>query len=178
MSCAVVDTNVLLVANGKHPDVSPQCVLECIDRLEQLRKVGVVVIDDGYRILSEYQYKTSPNSSQGGGNQFLKWLLRNQANTCRVHRVPLTETADDEFAEFPDPVLQSQFDPPDRKFAAVAHAHPDKPLVWQAADCKWLGWWVALEKQGVKVEFFCPDDVIRFFKQKFPKQAVPPLPDV
>ena len=28
----VLDTNVLLVANGKHADVSDDCVLACIDR--------------------------------------------------------------------------------------------------------------------------------------------------
>ena len=60
MMRAVVDTNVVLVANGSHPDVSPDCVIACVDRLQQLMKSGRVVVDDSYRILEEYQHKTSP----------------------------------------------------------------------------------------------------------------------
>ena len=56
----VVDTNVILVANGTHADASPDCVIECIDRLERLMRTGKVVIDDAHRILNEYQNKTTP----------------------------------------------------------------------------------------------------------------------
>ena len=56
---AVIDTNVLLVANGQHVDVSPDCVIACVQRLLAMEKAGVTVIDDGFRILGEYQHKTS-----------------------------------------------------------------------------------------------------------------------
>lgn len=52
---AVIDTNVLLVANNRHTEVSPNCVAECVRRLVDMTKSGVVVIDDDYRILGEYQ---------------------------------------------------------------------------------------------------------------------------
>ena len=45
---AVVDTNVVLVANDAHEEVSPECVLACIDRLEALMRHGTVVIDADY----------------------------------------------------------------------------------------------------------------------------------
>ncbi len=176
MSKAVVDTNVLLVANGQHEDASRACRQRCIEELTALQQQGVVVIDDGYRILVEYQRKTQPHSPKGVGDKFLKWLLQNQANRKRVHRVTISETAQDEYAEFPAPALQAAFDPPDRKFAAVANAHPDKPPVWQATDCKWLHWWQALASRGVTVSFLCPDDVCRFYAGKYPGTAVPPLP--
>ncbi|NEX19064.1 hypothetical protein G3480_01840 [Thiorhodococcus mannitoliphagus] len=176
MSPVVIDTNVLLIANGSHQDVSPQCRAECIMRLQARQQSGVVVIDDAFRILKEYQHKTKPNQPKGVGDVFLKWLLQNAANGKRVHLVAITETAPHEFSEFPDPGLQPQFDAPDRKFAAVANAHPDKPIVWQGADCKWLNWWHQLHAQGVKVEFLCPTDVSRFYAAKFPSQAVPDLP--
>jgi hypothetical protein len=89
----------------------------------------------------------------------------------------LTETGSETYAECPAVELQAQFDPPDRKFAAVAHAHPEKPSVWQAADCKWLDWWPALLAQGVRVEFLCPEDVCRFYKGKFPRRDPPDLPE-
>ena len=176
MSPVVIDTNVLLIANGSHQDVSPSCRAECITRLLAHQKSGVVVIDDAFRILKEYQHKTKPNQPKWVGDAFLKWLLQNAANGKRVHRVAITETASDEFAEFPDPALQPQFDAPDRKFAAVANAHPDKPPVWQGADCKWLNWWPQLDAQGVKVEFLCPADVSRFYAAKFPAHSVPDFP--
>lgn len=177
MSAVVIDTNVLLVANGSHQYVSTPCRAECVTRLQARQKAGVVVIDDAYRILKEYQQRTQSSQPKGVGDVFLKWLLQNAANPQRVRQVHITETAPKEFAEFPDAALQPQFDASDRMFAAVAHAHPDKPPIWQAADCKWLAWWPQLKVHGVKVEFLCPTDVLRVYASKFPKRLVPDLPD-
>ncbi|WON72913.1 hypothetical protein [Nitrosospira sp. Is2] len=177
MSAVVIDTNVLLVANRQHHDISEECILACVQKLLDAQG-GIVVVDNEYRIFNEYQNKTNPNNGSRMGDAFLKWLLQNQANTQRVHKMSLTETAANEFAEFPDPSLQASFDAPDRKFAAVAHAHPDKPPVWQAADCKWLNWWPALHGKGVRVDFLCPDDVCKFYGNKFPNIPLPALPVV
>lgn len=176
MTLAVIDTNVLLVANGQHDEASPECVTECVRRLKSIQTNGVTVIDDGFRVLGEYQHKTQLNPPKGVGDVFLKWLLRNAGNAVHVQQVTITETAADEFAEFPDPALQPHFDAPDRKFAAVANAHPGKPPIWQAVDCKWLNWWQTLHAHGVVVEFLCRDDVCRFYRNKFPAQIVPTLP--
>lgn len=172
----VIDTNVLLIANDQHQGVSPDCVAECVRRLTAIQKNGVVAVDDGYRILSEYQHKTQVNPPKGVGDVFLKWLLRNTGNVTRVEQVAITQIADDTFAEFPDLNLQPTFDAPDRKFAAVANAHPHKPPVWQGADCKWLNWWPQLQAAGIHVEFVCPEDACRFYANKFPDQPVPALP--
>ena len=173
----VVDTNVLLVANGQHPDISAACVEACIDRLQALQAAGIVVIDDAYHILGEYQHKTSLSPPKGVGDVFLKWLLRNAGNPRHVEQVGITEIAADRYAEFPDDALQDRFDAPDRKFPAVANAHPEKPPIWQAADCKWLDWWPILALHGIRVEFLCPEDACRFYRNKFPSQPapVPPL---
>lgn len=172
----VIDTNVLLVANQQHADVSDACVESCVRRLQAMKDNGVVVIDDGYRILGEYQQKTRLNPPKGVGDVFLKWLLREVGNPKRVEQVALTEHSPDCFEEFPDPLLETQFDPSDRKFAAVAHAHHAKPPIWQAADSKWLNWWERLQAKGVAVEFLCPEDVCQFFHSKFPGKPVPALP--
>lgn len=172
---AVIDTNVLLVANGQHDDVSPDCVAECIKRLQAVQNSGVAVIDDGFRVLGEYQNKTSLNPPKGVGDVFLKWLLRH-LGTTQVEQVTLNERASDTFEEFPDAALESLFDAPDRKFAAIAYAHPDKPEIWQAADCKWLDWWAALHAKGVKVKFLCPYDACNFYRRKFPANPEPTLP--
>lgn len=176
MAEVVIDTNVLLVASRRHDGASPQCVLACADRLQRVQRSEQVVIDDGFRILGEYQNKLDPNKGKGVGEAFLKWLLQNQANPSRVRRVALTERAADDYTEFPDQALAAGFDPPDRKFVAVAHAHPDKPPVLQATDSKWLRWHERLQEHGIRVEFLCPQDICKFFEAKFPGEAVPPLP--
>jgi len=173
---AVIDTNVLLVANEQHKDVSSECVAACVRRLVEMQTSGITVIDDAFLILGEYQNKTHIKPPKGVGDVFLKWLLRNLSNPQRVEQVAITELGENSFAEFPDAELQPKFDAPDRKFAAVANAHPGKPVILQAADCKWLDWWPALQAKGVDVDFLCPEDACRFYEKKFPKQAVPVLP--
>ena len=57
MTEVVIDTNVLLVAEGMHADVSDECVAACSQRLGLVMKTTTVVIDDNYRVLGEYQNK-------------------------------------------------------------------------------------------------------------------------
>ena len=71
---AVIDTNVLLVANAQHADASPDCATECIRRLKEIQANGVAVIDDAFHILSEYQNKTELFPAKGVTFS-LKWFL-------------------------------------------------------------------------------------------------------
>ena len=171
-----MDTNVLLVAESKHPDVSEECVLACVARLQKIMADETVVVDDGYRVLREYQNKLDTRRAKGVGAKFLKWLLQRQANPRHVVQVTITEYAKDQYSEFPAPALEAEFDPPDRRFPAVSNAHPSKPPILQAADCKWLRWWPDLKAAGIAVHFLCPEDVCGFYRNKFPKEPVPALP--
>lgn len=173
---AVIDTNVLRVAARQHKDVSDDCVEICVKQLLLIQRDGVVFIDDGYRILGEYLKNPPLMNSNTVGGKFLKWLMQNQANTQRVVQVAITEAPTDFFSEFPDHALQPAFDAPDRKFAAVANAHPCKPVILQAADSKWLDWWPALQQKGVEVDFLCPEDACRFYQKKFPSKQIPTIP--
>ena len=175
MNAVVIDTNVLLVANQQHNNADPKCIKACVQKLLNAQQDGVVVIDNAYRIISEYCNKTDLSGARYG-DAFLKWLLQHQSNTARVNQVSITETAPDIYNEFPDPALQPTFDAPDRKFPAVANAHPNKPPILQAVDCKWLNWWPALHAGGVTVEFICPIDIKSFYQNKFPGQVIPQLP--
>jgi hypothetical protein len=177
---AVVDTNVVLVANRVHPVASPKCVIECVERLQELMKTGVLVIDDDWRILQEYQNKTTPRKAKGVGDLFVQWALRHAAQNKHVQQVPLTEQAPKQYSEFPDDAeLSAKFDPSDRMFAAVAYVSSHKTQstpIWQATDCKWLDWWPALKAHGVEVEFLCPEDVCCVYIKKFPRKIKPQLP--
>lgn len=171
---AVIDTNVLLVANGDHDDVSIECRKECIRRLHDMERSGTVVIDDEFRLLEEYSNKISLEGQKTVGKVFLKHLHRNKSTVSRVEHVTLTELGDGQYKELPD--LPPGFDPADRKFVAAANAHPEKPPIWQAVDSKWLDWWKALEAKGIVVDFLCPNDVCRFYRNKFPSKPDPVLP--
>jgi len=158
----VVDTNVLLVANKAHADVSPECVIACVEHLERIMKSGVIAVDDAWQILGEYKNKTSPNQPKNAGDMFLKWVLQNRANPNRCHLVAITQTGLDGFDEFPVDTALSNFDRADRKFVAVAATHPERPPILQAADSKWLEWQSALAEHDIKVIFLCPGDVRAF----------------
>jgi hypothetical protein len=164
----VVDTNVPLAANGA-ADASPNCVIVCVDALmEILSDQKQLVIDDGWRILREYMNKLSP-SGRRVGDLFLKWVLTNRANPSRCVQVSITPRPDDKehFKEFPnDPDLAS-FDRADRKFVAVACAHPDRPPILEALDSKWWGWREPLKRAGVTVMFLCQDEIKALYEQKF-----------
>lgn len=176
MADVVVDTNVLLVAEQLHQDVSEECVLACVKRLQDIMQRDTVVVDDEYRVLNEYQHRIDLKRGTGPGTKFLKWLLQRQSNAKHVAWTHLSEHAEDCFHEFPVAELETKFDRSDRKFPAVANAHPSKPAILQAADCKWLKWWPELTAAGIHVEFLCPDDVCRFYHKKYPKEPEPRLP--
>lgn len=152
MMTRVIDTNVVVTADRRSSADAP-CVAASARLLESIAKDGRVVIDDGFRILREYlANRPSRNEAPGLGSEFLQWLLVNQA-TERCLQIPLTETAPDEFAEFPgDPDL-ARFDPNDRKFAAVARV-ARVPLA-NATDTDWAEHAASLLRNGIVVEQLC-----------------------
>lgn len=163
----VVDTNVVLIANGQHQDVSPSCVKFCVLTLQKIINGERIALDDCFRILLEYQNKTKPHRGKRPGDLFVKWALRNNANAARCDQVILLDHPERGFTSFPDDPELEDFDAPDRKFVAVAAAHPQHPPIQQAADSKWLNWENALNRHGVRVLFLCEEDIQRFHRNKF-----------
>jgi hypothetical protein len=158
----VVDTNVILVAGGKHSDVSPSCVAACARRLKSIVDSGRIALDAEYEVLSEYQNKTSPNHAKGPGDAFVKWALQNRTNRVRCDLIPLDHGFDGDYVAFPQHPGLVGFDPSDRKFVAISNAHPKHPPILEAADSKWLDWNEALLESGIHVDFVCPEDLERF----------------
>lgn len=174
---AVIDTNVILVANGAHAEMGEECRAACVERLAAIAQHGRVVIDQGYEILGEYLNKTEPHVGKRAGDVFLKWLLNNQHNRQRVERVPITTSGQGRsFAELDRLDLPIDIDASDRKFVATAARPRRKPPIWQAADSKWLDWWQALRDAGIAVQFICAADLARHYRRKFPGRPEPRLP--
>jgi len=166
---SIIDTNVILVANDQHSDVGPDCVIACALRLQAIMSGQRIALDEDREILREYQNKTSPNTPKRVGDAFVKWALQNNANPKRCDLVVLTPHDDRGYDSFPEDTRLDNFDPPDRKFVAVAAAHEEHPTILQAADSKWLDWEPALQEHGISVEFLCPADIKRFHDNKFGK---------
>jgi len=152
----VIDTNVLVVANGGHPPASNDCVLACIEALDAAR-AGVVLVDDGGRILAEYAHHASHAGQPGVGDRFFKWLWDHQATAESCFQVSITDNADRGFAEFPDDPELAAFDRNDRKFVAVALASAVQPPVLNASDSDWWDFRDPLTAAGVHVRQLCPE---------------------
>lgn len=163
---SIVDTNVILVANGQHEDVGPPCVVACALKLQSIMKGGRIALDQAFEILLEYQNKTMPKTGNRPGDAFVKWALQNNSNPAKCDQIELHPHPERGYQSFPNDKRIADFDPPDRKFVAVAAAHEDHPPILQAADSKWLGWAPALKDHGITVDFLCPEDIGRFRENK------------
>ena len=170
MSAVVIDTNILLVADGQANHMSPACKIECLNRLERTKASEQVVLDYQRLILEEYGHKLDPSKRPpSAGTAFLKWLLVNQCNPKHSAMINLTPLRDDptRFAEFPrDAALEAAFDPNDRKFVSAANAHLDKPPILESADSKWLGWEAALKAHGIHLEVLCRCELETIHRRK------------
>jgi hypothetical protein len=151
----IVDTNVLIVANNKAPQASPECVLSCAQYLNNPRKSDILVIDSDWLIIGEYRRKNSDSGQPGVGDAFLKWVLTNRTNPKHCEQVHITQISENDFTEFPRSQSLAGFDPSDRKFVAVALTHPQRPAIANAVDSDWRNFEEALAEHGIKVDFLC-----------------------
>ena len=154
----VVDTNVPILANlyvdpAGIPKELEVCVLACIEAVEHVVK-GRLVIDSGDEIFDEYRRHLNMKGQPGVGNHFMRWVHDNRFSFPEEDRVTITAKGTS-YNEFPSHDGLTNFDPADRKFVAVANAHPKKPPILQGADSKGWGWQDALA-DGNWRPFFVP----------------------
>lgn len=165
----LVDTNVALAAK-LISDAPESCVAKCIEKLKLiLAGQHRVVIDSDGRIMGEYRHKLNHSGQPTVGDAFFKWLYSNLGNEqcCEMVDITVQDEQEQIFAEFPNVTGLEKFDRSDRKFVAVANAHPDKPPILEAWDIKWVGWSEALGRAGIKVEFVCEDEARKKFEENF-----------
>jgi len=158
MKAFVVDVNVAIVANGRALQADDKCRMACLEALKTIIYHGMIVLDDGMRILKEYMDNLSMSGEPGVGDIFMKWVWENQAFAERCEQVPLVckENDPENFMIFPeDPDLRA-FDRSDRKYAAVALASSKNPLLLNAVDTDWWHHREAFERNGVRFNFLCP----------------------
>lgn len=160
---AVIDTNVPVIASTRisssrrGPTVEAACIQACIQQIQAMKRGEILCLDDGWRILGEYQTQLARLSSQSVGAQFLRWLLQRRTNRRFCELVPITQLGEDgyDFEEFPAREDLASFDRSDRKFVAVALASRLDPTIVYAADRGWPRHADALAASGVKLRALC-----------------------
>ena len=170
MGAVIIDTNVMVVANGKTsaPQARCKCIIHCQARLaEILRGSEKILLDDKKRIIQEYKNNLN-EKGRGHGDQFWRELVRRmwreeeQEKVIRVRITPLEGNGTD-FEEFPndDPSLKD-FHKKDRKFVAIAiayqHDHGQEAPILQAEDSGWAEFRADLAAHGVQVDSICEDN--------------------
>lgn len=159
MTAVVIDTNVIAAANEFAEQACPDCVLACIDALEQATKRQVVVIDAAGLCLEEYFTYANHSGQPRVGDYFAKWLRDHQWYHQRVEQVQLTPKNGlaNDFEEFPDDPALRSFDPSDRKFVALAKMSRHKPTVLNATDTDWWHHRESLARNDIDIAFLCPE---------------------
>ena len=154
----VVDSNVLVVANGRQTNASVHCRTAAVEALRDLLGRGRIVVDRAGAMIEEYRRYCHPKGQPGVGDRFYREILMNYAAE-KVERIGLSQRNDGSFADFPDDPALAAFDPSDRKFAAAARK-AGVPVM-NATDSGWLIHHEALARNGIEVEFVCGMDQVQ-----------------
>ncbi len=157
-SRAVVDTNVLVAANGRDTHVDGACRIACVDELDRLCAEEVVCVDDKYLILGEYQRRVADMGPALPGTVFFKTIFKNMHNERRIRTVPV-EPLDAEGREFSEPRLQPNNLKKDAKFLAVAFKA--NAAIVNASDSDWEEHRDLTARLGVDVRQLCPQHANR-----------------
>ncbi len=172
----IFDTNIILVANEQQPEVSDDCISECIKWIRKLINGEIkLVLDDKDLILKEYKKRNKIENMQNISSQFLLWVYRYTGNEDHILKVPITpiKESETEFKEFPnDPDLISgnpHFEHDDRKFVATAISYfkqnkKHSPIL-EACDSDYISHEEALNKY-VEVTLVCEKDIRELHRRK------------
>lgn len=153
----VVDTNVLVVANGDSDHAGVTCQRVSIQRLRSIQHGCRLLLDSEGYILTEYRKRYETQGEPKAGFYFYLWAHSNQENPLYCRKVYVTPEGQRGFEEFPGDKELADFDRDDRVFVAVSRASGTQAVVVNATDSDWWCHRDALEECRVDVEFLCPE---------------------
>lgn len=165
MTRYVVDTNVPIVANGR-PDPtdnrppSIDCRLATVKFLQRIRRSGKVLMDQAGEIQAEYRTYLNASGQPGVGDRFYQDVLHSAPS--KIERIELPKRGDGQYADLPQALIDANFDPSDRKFAALAKRE-NVPLV-NATDSDWLNHSQTMKDNGIQVTMLCGCDPNGWFE--------------
>ena len=150
----VIDTNVPIVANGKDGAISIDCRLAAVKLLQKAIENGRIILDNAGEIQEEYRRHLDSRGQPGVGDRFYMEVINSHPD--KVTRVDVKKRADGEFEDLPQAIIDADFDPSDRKFAAVARKANAK--VYNAVDSDWIEKRAIIEANGIIIVFLCGCD--------------------
>lgn len=161
----IIDTNVPKMAENinKQNKLDAICSRECSKFIKYITNSNdaIVVLDSAGEIFREYRNNLRFDGQDTVATVFFKWVCKNL--TCRenslVEQQYITITGDREYEEFPHSPSLNGFDISDRKFIALANAHPEHPQIVEGSDSLWWGFKDALNDLGIHIYFLCEDYV-------------------
>ena len=169
----IIDTNVPILSGTLATDIpvdQAMCARECLRFIKEYisNPESKIVLDSSWRVLKEYQKHMGDfNDRDGMYAQFYRWVCIQVAKGLAPEdNVQLHEIDENCFAEYPTHKGLANFDPPDRKFIALANAHVEHPPIVEGSDSKWWGIYDALKECGICVKFLCEDYIKNKFEQK------------
>lgn len=153
---SVVDTNVLISANGRHTHASQDCQIACIDAIQILlnnAQNDPIAIDDKGLILDEYNGYLNFHGQPGVGDLFYKFIHDRMYAGHSIVTASVTPCHDSMkgFEELPN----NRLDRSDRKFLAVAVV--SRAEIINATDSDWADNYELLHDLGIKVIQVCPE---------------------
>jgi hypothetical protein len=154
---AVVDTNVLVVAEGRQTHAAAPCRETSAQELLRIRDTRSLVLDTSWQILGEYQGSLTDCAGEPGpGQLFYNWAVSTgDHRSVNIASHPLRG-----FKAFPsDPRLET-FDRDDRKFvAATIVSGKTRTRIVNAVDSDYSHHRKVLEEVGIVVQEICPDEL-------------------
>jgi hypothetical protein len=150
MSDVIIDTNVLVVANGQNVDVAAYCLDACIRFVKKVRTDDVVLVDGSDEIRKEYARNLQEGRPYQLGMRLLFEILQ---YSVQVRVIDLHQDANGDFLDFPPVPELEAFDRSDRKFAALSKKTGTP--VTNATDSDWADFPSALNRHGITVQFLC-----------------------
>ncbi len=94
------------------------------------------------------------------------WLYQHLSQIHNNDYINLEKDEHNNYVMFPNVSALSSFDPSDRKFIALANAHPEHPAIVQGTDGKWWGFKDVLEGLGIHIEFLCEEYACKQYLKK------------
>ena len=170
MNKYIIDANVVLLSGTPVKEI-PQdqllCAKKCFDFIKKFMENpdSNLVLDAEGRILKEYRGAGTLGGSPNMATMFCKWAHQHMPRDAEDF-ISLEETGENVFAVYPDSEELKAFDPPDRKYIALAYGHRQKPPIAEASDSKWWGIRKELDKNGIKVLFIDEDYIKKKYMQK------------
>jgi hypothetical protein len=155
---SVIDTNVLVVANGSSDQANSSCVIACIEGLRRVRDEELVALDEAGEILGEYSSHCDFAGQPGVGDEFFRWVSDNRYSCHLIRSNPHAERV---YEEFPANEDLKNFDRSDRKFVVTALGCTPAALILNAVDSDWSQSAAALSNAGVQVRELCLDCIVK-----------------